>query len=88
VTIRVTATLQGIDVPLAGADEETHEGRGRRTATLAGEEIELEVLQGAPPPGTELEGPAVVELAEATLLVPGGWQGQVDEGGSIHLRRG
>jgi N-methylhydantoinase A len=87
VTIRVTATLQGIDVPLAGAGEDSRERRDRRAATLAGEVIELDVLQGAPAPGTELEGPAVVELAEATLLVPAGWQGEVDDGGSIHLRR-
>jgi N-methylhydantoinase A len=87
VTIRVTATLQGIDVPLAGAGEEADDERGRRTATLGGEEIELEVLQGPPAPGSELEGPAVVELAEATLLVPAGWRGEVDEGGSIRLGR-
>ncbi len=62
--------------------------RGRRTATLDGEEIELTVLRGTPPPGTSIEGPAVVELPESTLLVPAGWAGDVDDTGTIHVKSG
>jgi N-methylhydantoinase A len=90
VTLRVSATLRGADVSLGQAgdgDSTTGEvERGRRTATLDGEEIELAVLRGTPPPGTAIEGPAVVELPESTLLVAPGWAGEVDDTGTIHLR--
>jgi len=84
VTIRVTATVPGVDVELA--EEGGEVSRGRRHATLDGEEIELEVLRGTPPPGTPVSGPAVVELPESTLLAPAGWSGEVDETGTIVLR--
>jgi N-methylhydantoinase A/oxoprolinase/acetone carboxylase beta subunit len=35
-----------------------------------------------------VEGPAVCPLPEATLYVPPGWSGEVDEWGTVHLRRG
>ncbi len=87
VTIRVTATLPGVDVPLVGAADAAEVERSRRQATLGGERVELDVFQGAPPPGSEIEGPAVVELAEATLLVAPGWDGEVDGSGSVRLKR-
>jgi len=90
VTIRVTATSGGADVTLAG-DESDERGsevtRGRREATLRGEPIELEVLRGSPAPGTRIEGPAVVELPESTLLVAPEWSGEVDPTGTIRLER-
>jgi N-methylhydantoinase A len=94
VTLRVSARMPGA-VGSAGADPigESPKGRfsdevecGRRTATLDGEEIELTVLRGTPPPGTAIEGPAVVELPESTLLVPPGWSGEVDDTGTTHVR--
>ena len=87
VTLRVSATMPGADVSLKDAvDHDGEVERGRRTATLDGEEIELAVLRGSPPPGTPIEGAAVVELPESTLLVPPGWAGEVDETGTIHIR--
>jgi len=86
VTVRVTATVAGAKLELTAADETGIE-RGRRTATLDGAERELDVLRGAPPPGTEISGPAVVELAEATLLVPPSWSGSVEQTGTILLER-
>jgi N-methylhydantoinase A len=86
VTIRVTATLAGPEVELAAGGEEGLM-RGTRTATLGGEQIEFAVLRGSPAPGTEIAGPAIVELAESTLLVPSEWSGTVDEGGTIKLSR-
>jgi N-methylhydantoinase A len=97
VTLRVSATLPGAEVSVgsAGADPigESPRGRfsgglerGRRTATLDGEEIELAVLRGTPPPGTAIQGPAVVELPESTLLVPPGWSGEVDDTGTVHVK--
>jgi len=37
--------------------------------------------------GERLRGPSVVALGEATLVVPSGWSGAVDEAGTIHLER-
>jgi N-methylhydantoinase A len=35
----------------------------------------------------QVEGPAVYPLPEATLYVPTGWSGKVDEWGTMHLER-
>ena len=86
VTIRVTATVPGVDVALAQSGEDGGAARTRRWATIAGEAVELEVLRGAPGPGTSIVGPAVVELPESTLLVPARWSGDVDQTGTIKLR--
>jgi N-methylhydantoinase A len=88
VTVRVSARIPGAEISLGEAAAEGELRRGRRRATLDGAEIELEVLRGSPPPGTAVTGPAVVELPESTLLVPPGWTGEVDERGTIHIRRG
>jgi N-methylhydantoinase A len=88
VTIRVTATTAGVEVELARRDEQRHDlERTRREATLDGERIELDVLRGVPAPGTDITGPAVVELPESTLLVPPNWRGDVDDTGTIKLSR-
>jgi N-methylhydantoinase A len=88
VTIRVSATVPGLEVQLAGTeDDDRRLERTSRTATIDGERVELEVLRGSLPPGTALAGPAVLELAESTLLIPRGWAGEVDETGTVHLRR-
>lgn len=89
VTLRVSATMPGADVSLGeGGDGANGDGveRDTRTATLDGAEVELAVLRGSPAPGTRIEGPAVVELPESTLLVPEGWTGEVDDTGTIHIR--
>jgi N-methylhydantoinase A len=85
VTIRVTATMKGVDVDLAGADEPSELTRATRGATLDGERIELEVLRGVPAPGSKIGGPAVIELPESTVLVPPQWSARVDETGTIKL---
>jgi N-methylhydantoinase A len=88
VTIRVTATARGVEVELAGDANLPEPERGTRRAALDGEEIELEVLRGIPAPDARMSGPAVVELPESTLLIPPGWNGAVDETGTIKLTRG
>jgi N-methylhydantoinase A len=85
VTVRVSAVIPGADVELAGGGGELM--RSRRSATIAGESIELDVLRGVPAPGTAIAGPAVVELPESTLLVPPQWSGEVDRTGTIRLER-
>ena len=87
VTIRVTATGDSTDVGLAAEGVGERPARGARTAVIGGEEIEFEVLRGAPAPDTEIAGPVVVDLPESTLLVPPGWAGHVDAGGTIHMER-
>ena len=87
VTVRVSATIPGAEVALSEQDHAGSELRDRRPATLGGVQVELDVLRGAPPPGTGITGPAVVELAESTLLVPPGWAGETDPNGTIALTR-
>lgn len=84
VTVRVSALVPGATVELRSAPD-AHGSRGTRTAVLDGAEVELEVLSGAPADGAEISGPAVVELAESTLLVPPGWKGAVEPTGTIRL---
>ena len=86
VTIRVSATVPGAELSFGDAAETTELRRSRRSARLGGAETELDVLRGSPPPGTRIDGPAVVELPESTLLVPPGWAGEVDDQGTVHLR--
>jgi N-methylhydantoinase A len=86
VTVRVTAVSPGPEAT-------THDrGRGversRRRAWFDGVECEAEVLTGEPEPGTAIAGPALVELPEATLVVPPGWRGETLEAGTIRLERG
>jgi N-methylhydantoinase A len=88
VTIRVTATATGVDVELAQRGEEQEVERSKREATLDGERIELEVVRGIPAPGSQTEGPGVIELPESTLLVPPGWTTAVDDTGTIKMTRG
>ncbi len=38
-------------------------------------------------PGEHVEGPAVVRLPEATLVVPEGWRGATDDTGTLILER-
>jgi N-methylhydantoinase A len=87
VTIRVTATAEGADVELAGGETPGEVERSTREAILDGEWTELEVLHGVPAPGVRVEGPAVVELPESTLLIPRGWTSEVDETGTITMTR-
>jgi N-methylhydantoinase A len=87
VTIRVTATIAGAEVALEGTGAEDGLERGRRQAWLDSGALELEVLRGSPPPGTRAQGPAVFELPESTVLVPPGWEAEVDRTGTVRLER-
>jgi N-methylhydantoinase A len=59
----------------------------QRRLHIGGRSVQAEVLRGEPAPGERVAGPALWELPESTLLVPPGWQGEVDERGTIHLTR-
>jgi N-methylhydantoinase A len=86
VTARVTATTSGAEVELGAEGSNGEPERRQRRARLGAEEVELDVLSGALPPGTTAQGPAVIELPESTILVPPDWSARVDETGSVHLR--
>jgi N-methylhydantoinase A len=93
VTVRVTAHAPGPEVSLERAAREAA-GSGApsrpadaRPAVFAGREAEAAVWRGALAPGTELEGPAVCELPESTLVVAPGWRGSVGATGAVELER-
>ena len=96
VTIRVTASVPGAAGTLAsfGGDEPSGGPGGGpqasfhgdlREVTIDGERVRLRTLQGVPEPGSSIAGPAIVEMPGSTLLVPPGWDGEVDASASIHL---
>jgi N-methylhydantoinase A len=88
VTLRVTAALPGPEVSLeraAGGGASAPEST--RQAVFDGARVEAAVWRGELAPGTRLEGPAVCELPEATLVVAPGWTGEVDATGAVGLER-
>jgi N-methylhydantoinase A len=87
VTIRVSATVPGAEIELGGATGGERPEETSRAAVIAGEQLELTALRGPPAPGTSIDGPVVVELAESTLLVPPRWTGEVDDSGTIVICR-
>jgi N-methylhydantoinase A len=68
----------------AAADPE----RSTAPVVFGGEALQASVLHGELAPGTEVDGPALCALPEATLLVPPGWIGVVDEHGTCVLQDG
>jgi N-methylhydantoinase A len=88
VNVRVTATV-AVDKPALEEDAAEGDGRARRRrASFEEEWTEVDVFDrtqmGA---GSEVSGPALVELPEATCVVAPGWSGRVDEAGSLILER-
>ncbi len=84
VTLRATATQPGpeIDPDTVGKAAEGAE-RSRRETVYG----DTEIIRGEPEPGEKIEGPAVVELREATLAVPPGWSGEVLASGTIRIEK-
>jgi N-methylhydantoinase A len=76
VTVRVAAALPAAELPDSEAGEA--ERRGSREALFDGERVSAEVVSGVP---EELAGPAIVELPEATVVVPPGWRCGATAGG-------
>jgi N-methylhydantoinase A len=60
--------------------------RDTRPMRIGEEWVETPVLRGEPEAGTQVEGPVVFELPEATLVLPPGWSATVDEAGTIAAR--
>lgn len=87
VTIRATATAQ-TDEP-----EITHEGdkkqpKTTREAYFDGAFHETPVYErGRLPSGETVEGPAILEGGQSTVVIPPGWRGDVDEHGTLEVKR-
>jgi N-methylhydantoinase A len=86
VNIRVALVVPGpTPEPRAASTEGPTEAT--RPARFGGEWVETRVLRGEPPAGTSTEGPCVLELPEATLVLPPGWNATVDDHGTIVAAR-
>ncbi len=57
-----------------------------RPVRFGNEWIDTPVLRGEPAAGTRATGPVVFELPEATLVLPPGWEAEVDNAGTIRAR--
>jgi N-methylhydantoinase A len=86
VTIRATARIAGPQLDLAAGNGAGAE-RSRRSVIFDGTEHDAEIVRGEPAPGETIAGPAICELPEATLAVPAAWRGEVDDAGTIVLKR-
>jgi N-methylhydantoinase A len=86
VGVRVAAAVPGPE-PRPRAAEGDGLAEGSRRARFGGEWLQTRVLRGEPPAGLRTEGPCVFELPEATLVLPPGWAGSVDEAGTITAER-
>jgi N-methylhydantoinase A len=89
VNVRVAAVLESATPELEqGTTEQATAAQSSRHARFSGEQLETAVLRGALRPGDGLEGPAVLELPETTVLVPPGWAAEVLTDGTLALARG
>jgi N-methylhydantoinase A len=91
VNVRIAAVAGRPAVRLARDEsaEERFEAvqEDRRVATFAGAPLDARVLRGEPAAGTALEGAAILELPETTIVVPPGWRGAVDVHGTLVMER-
>ncbi len=70
-------------LPRADPDAQTSESSAR--VVFDGSVLETHVLRGELAAGARIVGPALCALPEATLLVPPGWSGVVDQQGTCVL---
>jgi N-methylhydantoinase A len=81
VTVRVAATVAAPEIDAQAGGQGVR--RSARETSLGA----TAVLRGEPEPGERVEGPALVELPESTLVVPPGWRGETLAAGTIRLER-
>jgi N-methylhydantoinase A len=86
VNVRAAAAA-GSDAPKLRAGAGAGATRSERAAWFDGERLETAILSGELGPGDLVQGPAVCELPEATVVVPPGWRGGVDDAGTLTLER-
>jgi N-methylhydantoinase A len=84
VDIRLAMVEPGADLRPVAAESGVE--RSTRRVRFEDRWVETPVLRGEPAAGTEIEGPVVFELPEATLVLPPGWSAGVDEHGTTIAR--
>src|SRR5262249_46042932 len=82
VDVRLALVLDSPEPRPAAASEGSIE-EGSRRVRFGDEWIDTPVLRGEPEAGRRAAGPVVFELPEATLVLPPGWEAEVDEFGTI-----
>jgi N-methylhydantoinase A len=87
VNLRVTATTARSRPAETGSGSPGPARRTSRSADFEGREVDTLVLSGPPDAGERLPGPAVLELEEATVIVPPGWIATSDQHGAVLLDR-
>ncbi len=85
VDIRLAMVVPGLEPQPAAASGRVEESS--RPVRFGEEWVETPVLRGEPAAGTGAAGPVVFELPEATLVLPAGWQAEVDDAGTIRAVR-
>ena len=88
VNLRLISTVP-VDKPeLVESQPEGEPEAGCREASFGGEWIEVPVLdRERMGEGSRVEGPAIVEFKESTCVVRPGWQGKIDDVGTLVLER-
>jgi N-methylhydantoinase A len=87
VNVRLTALAGAAPVELGPGNVGGEVARATREARFADGVHEALVLRGEPSAGDPIEGPAIVELAESTVVIPPGWRAEADEHGTIAMER-
>ncbi|MBI5310563.1 MAG: hydantoinase/oxoprolinase family protein [Actinobacteria bacterium] len=94
VTLRVSVAVGGqagdpfADRPSSTTGEpETRSASRLRTVWFDGAWHDATVVSEGPPPGTPLDGPAIIEQAQATIVVPPGWRATATAAGDVSLNR-
>ncbi len=82
VTVRVAVALPPAGVPLEGSGGA--EEQKSRPVRFAGDEVSATVVRGVP---ESVDGPAIVELDESTVVVPPDWTARADAAG-LRMERG
>ncbi len=86
VNVRIALTEPGPRIEPRAAPEGGL-AHARRRARFAGEWLEAEILRGEPAAGTRADGPCILELPEATLVLPPAWRAEVDRHGTVIAER-
>jgi N-methylhydantoinase A len=88
IAVRLVATVAATRPRLSAPAADPAAQRSHRRVWLRGSWREVEVVpRPALGAGDQVDGPAVVEFAEATCLLREDWRGQVDEVGTLVLER-
>ncbi|MBJ7459522.1 MAG: hydantoinase/oxoprolinase family protein [Thermoleophilaceae bacterium] len=87
VTLRVSVSSSSGEIRSPGASPRASVSDTSRAAWFGGRQHDAVVLVEAPPPGTSVNGPALIDQAQATIVVPPGWIAKSIEGDVVLDRR-